>query len=527
MEQPAGRQATARAEYERIMTSASPEPAGAYIETGVIGFVFGEMWRRGVLTARDRRFITLACVGAVGAITPIETHVWAALNSGDLTYAEFDEFVLFFGTQQGWPKASVLTVHGMTAAFRLAEERGEPFAQHDFERWVEPVDDDTRRQRGEAAYLDVHGVAGPAAPTAFHGRAYLDFLYGEIWTRRKYLTRRDRRIVSICSAAAAGVDDEVAEHLARRARDAGAQLRRAPGARRPLRRLPRLAVGPPARRPARRRRPGRRHRDTVSADHRAARRLRRPRESGRSDGPPDHRRASTRRRCGHAARHARPLPRHRGVRGGDPAALGAASDILGICVVDDAGVDDVLRGPDGALAAMADGSVVIVHSTVHPHTCLRLQDDFPNLRVLDAPVSGGGHKAAEGELFVMVGGPTEVVEWCRPVLETFGDPVLHMGGLGSGQEAKILDNAVFAAQLAVAAEVFALAAARGLDRQAVATVVSNGSAAELRGGGGGRRRLRARGTRTVRGRAARQGHRHPDRPRRFRPSRRLRAARGR
>jgi len=170
------------------------------------------------------------------------------------------------------------------------------------------------------------------------------------------------------------------------------------------------------------------------------------------------------------------------------AALGAASDILAICVVDDAGVDDVLRGPDGALAAMADGSVVIVHSSVHPHTCLRLQDDFPDLRVLDAPVSGGGHKAAEGELFVMVGGPTEVVESCRPLLETFGDPVLHMGGLGSGQEAKILNNAVFAAQLAVAAEVFALAAARGLDRQAVAAVVSNGSArsyaAEVVAGGG-------------------------------------------
>ena len=144
------------------MTSASPDPTGAYIETGVIGFVFGEMWRRGVLTARDRRFITLSCVGAAGAITPIETHVWAALNSDDLTYAEFDEFVLFFGTQLGWPKASVLTMHGMMAAFRLAEERDQPLEQHDFERWVDPVDDDTRRQRGEAAYLDVHGVAQPA-----------------------------------------------------------------------------------------------------------------------------------------------------------------------------------------------------------------------------------------------------------------------------------------------------------------------------------------------------------------------------
>ena len=48
------RQTDARAEYEHIMTTPSPEATGAYIDAGVIGFVFGEMWRRGVLTPRDR-----------------------------------------------------------------------------------------------------------------------------------------------------------------------------------------------------------------------------------------------------------------------------------------------------------------------------------------------------------------------------------------------------------------------------------------------------------------------------------------
>lgn len=168
--------------------------------------------------------------------------------------------------------------------------------------------------------------------------------------------------------------------------------------------------------------------------------------------------------------------------------LGAASDVLGVCVVDDAGVDGVLRGPDGALAAMADGSVVVIHSTVHPETCVRLQQDFPNVHVLDAPVSGGGHMAAVGELLVMLGGAAEVVERCRPVLETFGSPILHLGPLGAGQEAKLLNNAVFAAQLALAAEAFALAAKRDLDQQAVATILSAGSgrsyAAEVVAGGG-------------------------------------------
>jgi 3-hydroxyisobutyrate dehydrogenase-like beta-hydroxyacid dehydrogenase len=112
---------------------------------------------------------------------------------------------------------------------------------------------------------------------------------------------------------------------------------------------------------------------------------------------------------------------------------------------------------------------------VHPATCLRLQEDFPALHVIDAPVSGGGHQAAAGALLVMIGGPGDVVDRCRPVLETFGDPVLHVGPLGSGQEVKVLNNTAFAAQLALAADVFAIAAARGIDQEQVAKVLASGS----------------------------------------------------
>jgi 4-carboxymuconolactone decarboxylase len=207
------RRAAARAEYEHIMTTPSPEPSGAYIEAGVIGFVFGEMWRRGVLTPRDRRWITLTCVGAAGAPIPIETHVWAALNSGDVTPAELDEFVLHFATLLGWPKASAVNMQAMLSMIRLAEERGEELAPLDFEPWVEPDDDGARRDRGEAAHAEVLGTPAGDATSAFAGRARLDFLYGEVWTRQRHLTRRDRRIVTICAAAYAGVDDEVREHL--------------------------------------------------------------------------------------------------------------------------------------------------------------------------------------------------------------------------------------------------------------------------------------------------------------------------
>ena len=388
------------------------------------------MWRRGVLTARDRRFITLSCVGAAGAITPIETHVWAALNSDDLTYAEFDEFVLFFGTQLGWPKASVLTMHGMMAAFRLAEERGQPLEQHDFERWVDPVDDDTRRQRGEAAYLDVHGVPSPPAPTAFRGRAYLDFLYGEIWTRdaapdparpadRQHLLRRGRRRrrggEPSTSGAALAMEEltyeELQELVVHYAVYLGWTARAAASTTCSSRR--------PATR-ASRRRERRPH---------APRRLRRPRQPGRADGPahrrrrvPDHALGPPRR--SRSSPSATPRRRWRRSR----PSSGAASDVLGVCVVDDAGVDEVLRGPDGALAAMADGSIVVVHSTVHPDDLRAAAGGLPRTSTCSTRRSAAAaHKAAAGELLVMVGGPAEVVDRCRPVLETFGDPVLHVG----------------------------------------------------------------------------------------------------
>ena len=207
------RQAAARAEYEHVMTTPSPDPTSAYIDVGVIGFVFGEMWRRGVLTARDRRWITLSCLGFTGSTFPIETHVWAALNSGDVNPEEFDEFVLHFATQLGWPKASILSMHGAIATAKLADQRGEETPPITFAPWADPVAVEERHARGDAAYVAVHGQPAPAAATPFRRSAYLDYLHGEIWTREGHLTRRDRRIISICCCASVGVASETRAHL--------------------------------------------------------------------------------------------------------------------------------------------------------------------------------------------------------------------------------------------------------------------------------------------------------------------------
>ena len=67
--------------------------------------------------------------------------------------------------------------------------------------------------------------------------------------------------------------------------------------------------------------------------------------------------------------------------------------------------------------------------------------------VVDAPVSGGPHNAAAGALTLFVGGAEEAVARVRPVLGCYGDPVLHVGPLGAGQKVKLVNNALFAAQL--------------------------------------------------------------------------------
>ncbi len=160
-----------------------------------------------------------------------------------------------------------------------------------------------------------------------------------------------------------------------------------------------------------------------------------------------------------------------------PASLGATSDVVGICVVGDADVEDVLLGPDGVLAGMSPGGIVAIHSTVHPDTChsVAARAADRGVAVIDAPVSGGGLAAANRSLLVMAGGESAAVEICRPVLETFGNPVVHLGPLGSGQVAKLINNFVFTAQLSMALDTFSFADGMGIDQAALAAVLDHGS----------------------------------------------------
>lgn len=161
--------------------------------------------------------------------------------------------------------------------------------------------------------------------------------------------------------------------------------------------------------------------------------------------------------------------------------LGEASDILGVCVVNDDDVRSVVLGDEGVLFGMKWGSLIAIHSTVHPRTCKEIADVARSLgvSVIDAPVSGGGPAAAAGKLLVLVGGAESDVERARPVLSAYGEPVVHLGPLGSGQLAKLVNNALMTAQLGLADDALRIGASLQLDPAALAEALTHGSGASF------------------------------------------------
>jgi 4-carboxymuconolactone decarboxylase len=100
----------ARGAQEFADVNLVPAPNGdtPYSHAGILNFVFGHVWQRSGLTRRDRRFITVACVGVDDAPIPIKSHVGSALDSGDITKDEMDELILHFSAYSGFAKAEAL-----------------------------------------------------------------------------------------------------------------------------------------------------------------------------------------------------------------------------------------------------------------------------------------------------------------------------------------------------------------------------------------------------------------------------------
>ena len=150
-----------------------------------------------------------------------------------------------------------------------------------------------------------------------------------------------------------------------------------------------------------------------------------------------------------------------------PAAVGAAAQVLCVMTFDDAQIREVLLGTPGsggALGALRPGSTLVIHSTCGPSLVNLLQKAAPaGVRVLDAPVSGRAPDILAGRITLLVGGEEQHLDAVRPVLAAYGDPILHLGPLGSGQRTKLLNNLLFAVNMRLAGDVAVLSERLGLD----------------------------------------------------------------
>lgn len=160
-----------------------------------------------------------------------------------------------------------------------------------------------------------------------------------------------------------------------------------------------------------------------------------------------------------------------------PAAMAAACDVVCICVVDDDGVEQVVSGPGGLLEGARAGMAIAVLSTVRPDTCVRLAEAAGRQGVLlvDAPVSGSWEEAVTGTLVAMVGGDDAAVAACRPVLAGFTESVEHLGAVGAGERAKLVNNATLLAQVGVVLDSVATGEGIGVDPDRLLQVLAQGS----------------------------------------------------
>jgi 3-hydroxyisobutyrate dehydrogenase len=140
-------------------------------------------------------------------------------------------------------------------------------------------------------------------------------------------------------------------------------------------------------------------------------------------------------------------------------------------------VESVYQGEGGVISSASPGALIIDCSTISVSASRRLAGAAiaAGIDVIDAPVSGGPHGAADATLSFMVGGEAPVIEAARPVLEAMGNRIVHVGGNGAGQTAKICNNMLAAVIMAGAAEALALGARNGIDPARLTEVIQSSS----------------------------------------------------
>jgi 3-hydroxyisobutyrate dehydrogenase len=146
-------------------------------------------------------------------------------------------------------------------------------------------------------------------------------------------------------------------------------------------------------------------------------------------------------------------------------------------LADDRASRGVWLGPDGALAGIARGTVLVECSTLTVEWITELTQAATARggEFLDAPVTGSKAQAAAGELNFLVGGPAGTLEKARPVLAVMSRSITHLGPAGSGALIKLINNFVCGVQVAAIGEAIAMIERSGLERTRALDVLLNGA----------------------------------------------------
>jgi 2-hydroxy-3-oxopropionate reductase len=156
----------------------------------------------------------------------------------------------------------------------------------------------------------------------------------------------------------------------------------------------------------------------------------------------------------------------------------ADADVVITMVPDSPDVESAALGEDGIYANAKPGTLHIDCSSIRPDVAKRVAErgHERGLRVIDAPVSGGEAGAVEATLSIMVGGDAADVEQARPILETMGKTVVHVGPAGSGQTVKAANQLIVAGNIELVAEALVFLQAYGVDTDAAVKVLGGGLA---------------------------------------------------
>lgn len=154
-------------------------------------------------------------------------------------------------------------------------------------------------------------------------------------------------------------------------------------------------------------------------------------------------------------------------------------EIIFTCLSDTAAVEEVVLGPEGIGTAQRSGGILVDMSTVAPDATVRMAAELKRLcgrEWIDAPISGGTTGAQAGTLTIMAGGSPDYLDRIRPILAHLGKRVTLMGGIGSGQTTKLINQTIVACSMVVLAEALGLAKRTGLDVAAIPAALAGGRA---------------------------------------------------